>query len=280
MEMRNRNSASNPSGLVYIGGSLAYCPQQAWIQNLTIRENILFGLPYEKAKYWKVVEACGLIPDLKSLAAGDKTEIGPKGLNVSGGQKARISLARACYADADVYVLDAPLAAVDAIVAKDLFSKCILGLLREKTRILITHNPEIITSPFVDSVLRLEGGQFSHVKNMDKKALGPPPVSPLVGTAKTKNARVLDHTSATLGSNDPERGVPPRENHAFSAISPAQLVQDGFAPLVARASSFACHNGLDGKLILDEERQSGRVSSHVFAAYFRAIGGVGTLVYI
>ena len=81
---------------------MAFVPQQAWIQNLTVRENILFGRPYDRDFYRKVIEACALSPDLKQLPAGDKSELGERGLNLSGGQKQRISLARAVYSNADV----------------------------------------------------------------------------------------------------------------------------------------------------------------------------------
>lgn len=92
-------------------GNLAYVAQQAWIQNATVRENILFGKPYDPAKYERVIEACALKPDLEILPGGDKTEIGEKGINLSGGQKQRIALARAVYSNADVYLFDDPLSA-------------------------------------------------------------------------------------------------------------------------------------------------------------------------
>ncbi|CAK4072405.1 unnamed protein product, partial [Aphanomyces euteiches] len=260
------------AGLVYVGGSLAYCPQQPWIQNMTIRDNICFGLPYDRKKYRKVIEACHLEVDLESFPAGDQTEIGQKGLNLSGGQKARISLARACYSDADIFLLDAPLAAVDAIVANEIFNKCILGLLRHKTRVLITHNPDIIASKFADSVLKLVEGQFSHVRNVDKQTLGPPPVSPLLGL--TGRPRQRKKVANSKGD------VTPEAKPAFAAISPSHIIQDGFAPLTSRSSSFVRHNSLDGKLVREEERHEGRVSARVFAAYFNAIGGVSVCFFL
>ncbi|KAG2502525.1 hypothetical protein BBO99_00009807, partial [Phytophthora kernoviae] len=123
-------------GAVYVGGSVAYCSQQPWIQNMTVRDNILFGLLYDRKKYEKVLDACALTADLQSLSAGDATEIGERGINLSGGQKARIALARACYSDASIYLLDSPLSAVDAIVQNEIFQKCFLGLLKNKTIIL------------------------------------------------------------------------------------------------------------------------------------------------
>lgn len=90
------------SGHVTVRGTVAYVTQQAWNQNMTMRDNILFGKSYDDERYQKVIEACALKPDLEILTAGDQTEIGEKGINLSGGQKLRVTLARAVYADADV----------------------------------------------------------------------------------------------------------------------------------------------------------------------------------
>ncbi|EEY57284.1 ATP-binding Cassette (ABC) Superfamily [Phytophthora infestans T30-4] len=145
-------------GNVSIAGDcrVAYCAQEPWLQTLSIRDNILFGSAFDYKKYWCVVEACCLKDDLRMLPEGDTTQVGPKGINLSGGQKARIALARACYADADVYLLDCPLASVDAIVQNDIFTKCIVELLRFKTVLMVTHNRELSASSFVDHVLRIE----------------------------------------------------------------------------------------------------------------------------
>ncbi|XP_055006086.1 ATP-binding cassette sub-family C member 3 isoform X5 [Boleophthalmus pectinirostris] len=146
-------------GEVSVRGSVAYVPQQAWIQNATLRDNILFGKPYQEAKYRCVLEACALTPDLEVLPGGDMTEIGEKGINLSGGQRQRVSLARALYSDADVYLLDDPLSAVDAHVAKHIFDHLIgpEGALKGKTRILVTHGISFL--PQVDNIMvMVEGG--------------------------------------------------------------------------------------------------------------------------
>ena len=96
-------------GIVNVSGQVAYVPQQAWIQNSTLRQNILFTSDYNEKFYKKVIDSCALEPDLKILSAGDMTEIGEKGINLSGGQKQRVSLARAVYSNADIYLLDDPL---------------------------------------------------------------------------------------------------------------------------------------------------------------------------
>ncbi|XP_023182733.1 canalicular multispecific organic anion transporter 1-like isoform X1 [Xiphophorus maculatus] len=150
-------------GFINIRGSLAFVPQQAWIQNATLRDNILFGSPYEEQRFEDVLEACALGPDLKLLSAGDLTEIGEKGINLSGGQKQRVSLARAAYSEADILLLDDPLSAVDSHVGKHLFDKVIgpKGILQNKTRVLVTHGISFL--PYVDEVVVLVNGQVSEV---------------------------------------------------------------------------------------------------------------------
>uniref|UniRef100_A0A3P8P9G3 ATP-binding cassette, sub-family C (CFTR/MRP), member 2 n=1 Tax=Astatotilapia calliptera TaxID=8154 RepID=A0A3P8P9G3_ASTCA len=150
-------------GFINIGGSLAFVPQQAWIQNATLKDNILFGSPHEEENFKKVIEACALAPDLELLPGGDLTEIGEKGINLSGGQKQRVSLARAVYSQADIYLLDDPLSAVDSHVGKHLFENVIgpNGLLKDKTRILVTHGISFL--PYVDEIVVLENGVISEV---------------------------------------------------------------------------------------------------------------------
>ncbi|KAF8929241.1 Multidrug resistance-associated protein 1 [Dissophora ornata] len=128
-------------GKVQISGRVAYVPQQAWIINKTLKDNILFGNEYDDAKYKHVLFACGLEPDIAMLPGGDMTEIGERGINLSGGQKQRVSLARAAYDDADIYLLDDPLSAVDAHVDRHLWDNLLgpSGLLRDKARVLVTH---------------------------------------------------------------------------------------------------------------------------------------------
>lgn len=148
-------------GRVNTCGSVAYVSQQAWIQNCTLQDNILFGRPLNQEAYDRVIQACALKADLEMLPAGDQTEIGEKGINLSGGQKQRVSLARAVYNDADVYLLDDPLSAVDSHVSKHIFDEVVgpSGLLAKKTRVLVTHG--ITYLPQVDSILVLKDGRVS-----------------------------------------------------------------------------------------------------------------------
>lgn len=148
------------SGKVSFSGNLGYCQQNAWIQNLTVRENILFGKPYEEDRYWRAVKAAALPSDLELFADGDMTEIGERGVNLSGGQKSRLNIARALYSNADIVLLDDPLSAVDAHVGLHLFEQAILGLKEKgKTVVLVTHALHMLAKR-VDYIYSLEAGKI------------------------------------------------------------------------------------------------------------------------
>ena len=124
---------------VLINGSIAYVSQESWIRNDTVRGNILFGLPFEEARYAQVLEAACLKHDLSILPQGDLTEIGERGINLSGGQRARVSSARALYRQhlCDIYLLDDPFAAVDMTVGAHIFHHALQGMLKDKTRVVV-----------------------------------------------------------------------------------------------------------------------------------------------
>lgn len=147
-------------GQVELCGLVAYVPQQAWICNATLKDNILFGNEYDEAKYRQVLFACGLEPDIAMLPGGDMTEIGERGINLSGGQKQRVSLARAAYDDADIYLLDDPLSAVDAHVDHHLWENLIgpSGLLKGKARVLVTHGTHHLRE--MDQIVVIKDGSI------------------------------------------------------------------------------------------------------------------------
>ncbi|XP_049833464.1 multidrug resistance-associated protein 1-like [Schistocerca gregaria] len=149
------------TGRVNTKGSIAYVPQQAWIQNATLKDNILFGKSLDQSSYLQIIDACALKPDLQMLPGGDQTEIGEKGINLSGGQKQRVSLARAVYSNAEIYFLDDPLSAVDSHVGKHIFENVIgpTGSLKKKTRFLVTHS--ITFLPEVDLIVVLKDGEVT-----------------------------------------------------------------------------------------------------------------------
>jgi len=149
------------SGNIRRGSRVAYCPQYAWIQNAPVRENIIFGREFKEDWYADVVGACALQQDLDMLPSGDLTEIGERGITISGGQKQRLNIARAIYFDADIVLMDDPLSAVDAHVGRHLFDKAICGLLKDKCRILATHQLHVINR--VDRVVWMEAGRIEAV---------------------------------------------------------------------------------------------------------------------
>ncbi|KAJ3617905.1 hypothetical protein MTP99_006989 [Tenebrio molitor] len=151
------NEIPHLEGRLEVGGSISYAPQEAWLFSGTIKENILFGKDLDEAKYHKVVEMCALQRDFSVFPCGDLTRVGEKGVRLSGGQKARVTLARALYRDVDFYLLDDPFSAVDARVGKELFDNCIKNYLRNKTVVLTTHQLHYLES--VDVIYVLDNGR-------------------------------------------------------------------------------------------------------------------------
>uniref|UniRef100_A0A8C5GMR4 ATP-binding cassette, sub-family C (CFTR/MRP), member 10 n=1 Tax=Gouania willdenowi TaxID=441366 RepID=A0A8C5GMR4_GOUWI len=164
------------SGVLYVGdrdAGFGLASQEPWIQHASVRDNILFGKDYNAGFYNAVIDACALTDDLNVLIKGDKTEVGENGVTLSGGQKARLALARAVYMDKDIYLLDDPLAAVDPDVAEHLMTKCIMGLLKKKTRILCTHRIEFADK--ADLVVLIDDGTIIKAGEHMKRKEHPQP---------------------------------------------------------------------------------------------------------
>ncbi|XP_018907576.2 multidrug resistance-associated protein 1 isoform X5 [Bemisia tabaci] len=262
------------SGRVNIKGSVAYVSQQAWIQNATLRENILFGKPFNLKLYNKVIEACALRPDFDMLPAGDSTEIGEKGINLSGGQKQRVNLARAVYNDREVYLLDDPLSAVDSHVGKHIFENVIgpKGLLRNKTRILVTHGLTYL--PDMDQIFVMKEGEISengsYKELLQKKGA--------FAEFLITHLQEIDDADDELGLKQQlltTPGLVPRKGHRTSNSSETGST----VSLHRQASEDETANGLNAnnvatgqKLIEVEKAETGSVQWHVYLHYFKAIG--------
>ncbi|KAJ8086007.1 hypothetical protein PM082_004826 [Marasmius tenuissimus] len=145
-------------GSVKFGGSVGYCPQSAWIQNATIRENVTFGRPFEEDRYWKAIRDSCLESDLEMLPYGDMTEVGEKGISLSGGQKQRLNICRAIYCNTDIQIFDDPLSALDAHVGKAVFRNVLLNAPAGKTRVLVTHALHFL--PQVDYIYVVSDGRI------------------------------------------------------------------------------------------------------------------------
>ena len=209
-----------------ISGSIGYVAQTAWIQNDTVRGNILFNSPPDLDRYAAVVKACALEPDLALFDDGDLTEIGEKGVNLSGGQRQRVSLARATYADCDIYLLDDPLSAVDPFCATQLFDDCISGLLANKTRVLVTHYHHLL--PRVDHVVYMDNGRIIEQGSyQDLMATPDSALSQLI-------ARHAQSTGPEAPISEPSGGLSAR---SASSGRPSVLVHAAASPHLAPTPS-------------------------------------------
>ncbi|XP_068622150.1 probable multidrug resistance-associated protein lethal(2)03659 [Battus philenor] len=146
------------AGQIHVRATIAYASQEPWLFDASVRQNILFGQELDLQRYKKVIECCQLQSDLDILPHGDKTVVGERGSSLSGGQRARVSLARCVYQHADVYLLDDPLAAVDAKVAQAIYEDCVRGFLRGQATVLVTHHVQY--ARHADNVCVMRGGRI------------------------------------------------------------------------------------------------------------------------
>ena len=157
---------SKVEGIINISGSVSYVQQIPWIQNKTLRENILFGSDLDEDRYNSTIEKCQLVKDFEQLEGGDLTEIGEKGINLSGGQKARVSLARAVYSQKDIILMDDPISALDANTKKKIFDELFWDELKFKTRILVTHAVDFLEQ--VDRIAIMDHGRIKYIGTYDE----------------------------------------------------------------------------------------------------------------
>ncbi|XP_015215911.2 multidrug resistance-associated protein 1 isoform X2 [Lepisosteus oculatus] len=277
-------------GQVSVKGSVAYVPQQAWIQNATLRENVIFGREKKEAWYQRVVEACALLPDLEILPAGDATEIGEKGVNLSGGQKLRVSLARAVYCDCAVYLLDDPLSAVDAHVGKHIFEKVIgpRGVLRGRTRVLVTHGLSFL--PQADLILVMVDGEITEVGSYSELMDRQGAFSEFLRTyANADQGEEEDQPEGdeNEGKDKPEdrSSSPGREQKGLENGGPAALRQNSLTSSVGSDSAKALLKSGSaetpskpgagkeaGRLTEADKAKTGKVKLSVYWEYMKAIG--------
>uniref|UniRef100_A0A672I8F6 ATP-binding cassette, sub-family C (CFTR/MRP), member 2 n=1 Tax=Salarias fasciatus TaxID=181472 RepID=A0A672I8F6_SALFA len=263
-----------------VQGSIAYVPQQAWIQNATLKDNVLFGSPNDERRFKEVIKACALEPDLELLPGGALTEIGEKGINLSGGQKQRVSLARAAYSQADIYLLDDPLSAVDAHVGKHLFENVIgpKGILQNKTRILVTHGVSFL--PHVDEIVVLVDGVVSEVGSYSSLRASGGAFSEFLDTyAKDQNMEDLEllpdseNTDLDTPLEDVVSSTLKREN----SIRRSQRRKNSSVKKTEKADDLTKGQ----KLIEKEAMETGRVKFSVFLQYMRAMGwGYTTMAFV
>ncbi|OJD32507.1 abc transporter family protein [Diplodia corticola] len=231
-------------GSFVMGGSRAFCPQDAWIQNTTLRDNILFGNEMRPEWYERVVGACSLKADIERMPAGEDTEIGERGVNVSGGQRQRMSLARAIYSDSDIVIMDDPLSAVDAHVGRHMFEQAICGLLKGRCRILATHQLHVLDR--CDRILWLEEGRIKTIDTYDN----------LIKHDSDFRALLV----STMSENGAEKSKLQRQPTVKAKQEQQSQTEEGG------------DKKEQGTLTSEEDRAEGSVPWSVYKAYIRASG--------
>ncbi|CDH53089.1 multidrug resistance-associated protein 1 [Lichtheimia corymbifera JMRC:FSU:9682] len=288
------------TGNVTLRGSVAYVPQQPWVMNATLRDNIVFGHRWDPEFYDRVLEACSLKSDIAILSAGDQTEIGERGINLSGGQKARVSLARAIYARADIYLLDDPLSAVDAHVGKHIFEHVIGpdGLLRNKARVLVTHGIAYLHK--VDNVVMLREGKVILNGPFDELMNQRSELYALItefsnqrsasnsddDTEETFDALAEESLATPAGQCEEEATLNREQEYArrerLSSTSSELSVKTLRRASMASLSKQARKVQSDGKdrLMTIEETAKGSVSNQVYKEYMKSCSFAGVVMVL
>uniref|UniRef100_A0A8C0LLI0 Multidrug resistance-associated protein 1 n=1 Tax=Canis lupus dingo TaxID=286419 RepID=A0A8C0LLI0_CANLU len=272
-------------GHVAIKGSVAYVPQQAWIQNDSLRENILFGRQLQERYYKAVIEACALLPDLEILPSGDRTEIGEKGVNLSGGQKQRVSLARAVYCDSDIYLFDDPLSAVDAHVGKHIFENVIgpKGMLKNKTRLLVTHSISYL--PQVDVIIVMTGGKISEMGSYQELLARDGAFAEFLRTYASGDQEQAEQDDGLTGVSSPGKEVKQMENGMLVTDVAGKQLQRQLSNSSSYSGDVSRHHTSTAelqkagpknedawKLVEADKAQTGQVKLSVYWDYMKAIG--------
>ncbi|PON71767.1 ATP-binding cassette containing protein [Trema orientale] len=256
------------SGTVKISGTKAYVPQSPWILTGNIRDNILFGNEFDSIKYEKTIKACALLKDFELFSCADLTEIGERGINMSGGQKQRIQIARAVYQDADIYLLDDPFSAVDAHTGTELFKDCLMGILREKTILFVTHQVEFL--PAADLILVMQDGKIAQAGTFEdllKENIG---FEILVGA----HSQALESILTVENTSKAQQTIENESNTGSTTNSELLYTRHESDHNI---SLEITEKG--GKLVQDEEREKGSIGKEVYWTYLTTVKG-GYLVPI
>ena len=254
--------------------TVAYCAQQAWLLNDTIKNNILFAAPFNKRRYDQVIMATALEKDLEILEAGDETEVGEKGITMSGGQKQRISLARALYSSARFILMDDCLSAVDSHTAQWIYQYGIADELMDgRTRILVTHNVAL-TLPSAKHVVVLDNGRIKSQGGpemiLKKKAFGEE-------TESIRNSLLRSNAATPISSAPPSRvasktNIADLERPSRRHEPENQADSDDATTEALIAQKEAEKKKAAGRLVQDEEKASGSVDWRVYKVYLDSLG--------
>lgn len=231
-----------------IPSSIAFVAQIPWIENASIKDNILFGLPLDEERYNKVIEACALKKDLEMLTDGGMTEIGANGINLSGGQRWRVTFARALYSRAGTLILDDIFSAVDAHVGRHIFEKGLTGELGVgRTRILVTHHVALCRSR-AKYIVELGDGTVENAGLVEDLEM----------TGAMQHILIKEESSAEI-----------HEEEESTAVNSEDSSEAGIGEVLRKVESKKAAK----KFVLDESRETGRVKSRIYLDYMKASGG-------
>ncbi|CAN6889934.1 unnamed protein product [Brassica oleracea] len=278
------------TGQVIVCGSTGYVAQTSWIQNGTVLDSILFGLPMDREKYNEVLNVCCLEKDLEMMEFGEQTEIGERGINLSGGQKQRIQLARAVYQDCDVYFLDDVFSAVDAHTGSDIFKvtrdkthknldNCVRGVLKGKTVLLVTHQVDFLHN--VDCILVMREGKIVESGRYDELVSSGLDFGELVAAHETSMELVeagAECSAATSIITSPRAPTSPRVSSPRTSMESPHLSDLNEEHVKSFLGSHTLEDG--SKLIKEEERETGQVSLRVYKQYCTEAYGWWGIVFV
>ncbi|KAH9947499.1 multidrug resistance-associated ABC transporter [Amylocystis lapponica] len=255
-----------------VQGVCAFVPQTAWLRNASIRDNILFNLPYIEERYQKTLEVCALQSDLRILEDGDMSEIGERGVNLSGGQKARVSLARAVYSRASILLLDDVLSAVDAHTAHHLYHECLKGdLMRGRTVILVSHHVQLCVSG-ASYIVALDNGRVQFQGDQTNFRS-----SGVLNTLVQSGAADPADDKAEPAVHDVDEMIPEKEQSNATTERSSETSSTVAATttdvVTADPEAKPEQKKAPRKLIEEEKRAVGRISKDIWATYISAAGG-------
>ena len=234
---------------VIVNGSVAYVSQNSWIENKTLKENVIFNSELNEDKYNKVIDLCELKTDIELLEGGDQTEIGEKGVNLSGGQKARVNLARSVYADKDIYLFDDPFAALDKQVKEKILNNLVFSYLKSKTRLLVTHSLDLL--PNVDKIIYLKHGKIKFNGSYEK-----------LKNLEIYNEIYSKELREQLESTNDENNVD--NNNNLNEIKNNSTKEEKI---------YKKDKTLGTKIIAEEDKEQGKLNSKVYYSFYRLYGG-------
>uniref|UniRef100_A0A804RK91 ABC transporter C family member 9 n=2 Tax=Zea mays TaxID=4577 RepID=A0A804RK91_MAIZE len=259
-------------GTVRVSGRKAYVPQTAWILSGNIRENILFGNTHDEEKYKKIIQSCALTKDLELFANGDLTEIGERGINMSGGQKQRIQIARSVYEDADIYLFDDPFSAVDAHTGSQLFKDCVMGILKDKTVLYVTHQVEFL--PAADLILVMQDGKIVQKGKFNELLQQNIGFEAIAGAHSQALESVINVECSSRIPPDNKKSADSEDE-----FDTENEIDDQLQGITKQESTHDVSQDISdkGRLTQEEEREKGGIGKKVYWTYLRAVHG-GALV--